>query len=69
VRSQIEPITVLFWNTHGAADVGDLLTDDAASIYRVFDAPVFGLVAAVREALPDPRANVERSSYRMARSG
>jgi len=47
------PITVLHWNAYGGLDVGDLLTADTASLRRVFDAPVFGLLAATDEALPD----------------
>jgi NADP-dependent 3-hydroxy acid dehydrogenase YdfG len=53
VRSQIGPVTVLFWNAYGGADVGDLLGADPAALHRVFDAPVFGLLAAVDEALAD----------------
>lgn len=69
VRSQIGPITVIFWNAYGGIDVGDLLTADSASLHRVFDAPVFGLLAAVDEALPDLKAaKAEPSSYRTAHS-
>lgn len=57
VRSQIGPITVIFWNAYGGIDVGDLLTADSASLHRVFDAPVFGLLAAVDEALPDLKSS------------
>ena len=53
LRSQIGPIGVLFWNAYGGADVGDLLTAEPSSLQRIFDAPVFGLLAAVDEALPD----------------
>jgi short-subunit dehydrogenase len=53
VRSQMAPITVLFWNAYAGLDVSDLLTADESSIQRLFNAPVFGLIAATKELLPD----------------
>jgi len=53
VRSQLGPITILHWNAYGGIEVGDLLTADAASLHKLFDVAVFGLLAATDEALPD----------------
>jgi NAD(P)-dependent dehydrogenase (short-subunit alcohol dehydrogenase family) len=52
-RSQMGPITVLHWNAYGGQEAGDLLTAEAASLRRVFDVAVFGLIAATDEVLPD----------------
>jgi NADP-dependent 3-hydroxy acid dehydrogenase YdfG len=59
VRSQVGPITVLHWNPYGGMDAGDLLTADQASVNKVFDVAVFGLLAATDEALPDLKRNGE----------
>jgi NADP-dependent 3-hydroxy acid dehydrogenase YdfG len=59
VRSQVGPITVLHWNPYGGMDAGDLLTADQASVNKVFDVAVFGLLAATEEALPDLKRNGE----------
>jgi NAD(P)-dependent dehydrogenase (short-subunit alcohol dehydrogenase family) len=53
VRAELGPITAIHWNAYGGADAGDLLTADPAAVRGIFDAPVFGLLAAAREALPD----------------
>lgn len=53
VSSQVGPIDVLHWNAYGGMEAGDLLTADAASLRRMFDVAVFGLLAAAHEALPD----------------
>jgi short-subunit dehydrogenase len=53
VRSQLGPITVLHWNAYGGMEAGDLLTADQASLHKVFDVAVFGLLAATDEALTD----------------
>lgn len=53
VRSQIGPITVLHWNAYGGMEAGDLLAADQASLQKMFDVAVFGLIAATSEALPD----------------
>jgi NADP-dependent 3-hydroxy acid dehydrogenase YdfG len=52
VRAQLGPITVLHWNAY-ATSAGDLLAADASATREIFDVPVFGLLAAVRYALPD----------------
>lgn len=52
VRSQAGPITILHWNAY-TTDAGDLLNADNAALRGVFDVAVFGLLAAVEEALPD----------------
>ena len=57
VRSQVGPITVLHWNPYGGMEAGDLLTADQASVNKVFDVAVFGLLAATDEALPDLKRN------------
>jgi NAD(P)-dependent dehydrogenase (short-subunit alcohol dehydrogenase family) len=53
LRAELGPITVIHWNAYGGTEAGDLLTADPAAVRRVFDVAVFGLLAAVREALPD----------------
>jgi NADP-dependent 3-hydroxy acid dehydrogenase YdfG len=53
IRSQMGPIDVLHWNLYGGLEAGDLLTADPAALRSVFDAPVFGLLAATNEVLPD----------------
>jgi NAD(P)-dependent dehydrogenase (short-subunit alcohol dehydrogenase family) len=52
-RAELGPITVIHWNAYGGTNAGDLLTADEAAIGGIFDVAVFGLIAAVREALPD----------------
>lgn len=59
VRSQLGPITVLHWNAYGGMEAGDLLAADQASLHKVFDVAVFGLLAATDEALPDLKQNGE----------
>src|ERR1700729_2853988 len=53
VRAELGPITAIHWNAYGGAEAGDLLTADPAAVHGLFDAAVFGLLAATREALPD----------------
>jgi len=53
LRAALGPITVIHWNAYGGTEAGDLLTADPAAVRRVFDVAVFGLLAAVGEALPD----------------
>lgn len=53
VRAELGPITAIHWNAHGGTEAGDLLTADPAALRGIFDVGVFGLLAAVREALPD----------------
>jgi NAD(P)-dependent dehydrogenase (short-subunit alcohol dehydrogenase family) len=52
-RAELGPITAIHWNAYGGTEAGDLLAADPAAIRRLFDVAVFGLLAAVREALPD----------------
>lgn len=59
VRSQLGPISVLHWNAYGGMEAGDLLTADQASLRKVFDVAVFGLLAATDEALPDLKQSGE----------
>src|SRR4029077_12846769 len=59
VRSQLGPITILHWNAYGGVEAGDLLTADQASLHKVFDVAVFGLLAATDEALPDLKQSGE----------
>ena len=58
-RSQLGPITILHWNAYGGMEVGDLFTADDASVHKIFDVAVFGLIAAAEEALPDLKRNGE----------
>lgn len=51
-RSQMGPLTVMYWNAF-ATDAGDLLAEDAEALHGIFDVAVFGLLAATQEALPD----------------
>jgi NADP-dependent 3-hydroxy acid dehydrogenase YdfG len=53
IRAELGPITVLHWNASGGAEVGDLLAVEASEARGIFDVAVVGLLAAVREALPD----------------
>jgi NAD(P)-dependent dehydrogenase (short-subunit alcohol dehydrogenase family) len=53
VRAELGPITAIHWNAYGGTEAGDLLTADPAVVREIFDAAVFGLLAAAREALPD----------------
>lgn len=53
IRATLGPLAVIHWNASGGTDAGDLLTADPAAVHGVFDAAVFGLIAAAREALPD----------------
>lgn len=57
VRSKLGPITVLFWNAYGGIEFGDLIGADSTSVRHLFDAPVFGLLAAVDEALEDLKSS------------
>jgi NADP-dependent 3-hydroxy acid dehydrogenase YdfG len=57
VRSQVGSLAVLHWSAYGGLEAGDLLTASADSVHRVFDVAVFGLLAAVEEALPDLKSN------------
>jgi NADP-dependent 3-hydroxy acid dehydrogenase YdfG len=59
VRSQLGPVTILHWNAYGGTEAGDLLTADQASLHKVFDVAVFGLLAATAEALPDLKQSGE----------
>jgi len=56
LRTAMGPVTVIHWNAYGGGDAGDLLTADPAAVRRIFDVAVFGLLAAVGEALPDLKA-------------
>ncbi|HEX3463505.1 MAG TPA: SDR family NAD(P)-dependent oxidoreductase [Candidatus Elarobacter sp.] len=57
VRSKLGPSTVLFWNAYGGLEFGDILGADPVSVRHLFDAPVFGLLAAVDEALEDLKSS------------
>jgi NADP-dependent 3-hydroxy acid dehydrogenase YdfG len=57
VRSQLGAITVMHWNAYGGMEAGDLLAADASPLHRVFDVAVFGLLAAIDEALSDLKRN------------
>jgi short-subunit dehydrogenase len=52
VRATLGPVAVLHWNAY-ARSAGDLLAADAAATGAIFDLPVIGLLAAVKNALPD----------------
>ncbi|HZC15189.1 MAG TPA: SDR family NAD(P)-dependent oxidoreductase [Caulobacteraceae bacterium] len=52
-RAAFGPLTVIHWNAYGGAEVGDLMAADPAAVGHVFDVAIFGLLAAVQEALPD----------------
>ena len=52
-RAELGPIGVLHWNAFSGGAAGDLLAVEPASVGDVFDIAVVGLLAAVREALPD----------------
>ena len=52
-RAELGPIGALHWNAFAHGEVGDLLEAGDEEVGSVFDVAVFGLVAAVQEALPD----------------
>jgi len=52
-RAELGAVGVLHWNAYGGHEAGDLLDVDPAAVSGVFDVAVVGLLAAVREALPD----------------
>jgi NAD(P)-dependent dehydrogenase (short-subunit alcohol dehydrogenase family) len=53
VRAELGPITAIHWNAFGGTEAGDLLSADPDALRGIFDVAVFGLLSAVREALPD----------------
>jgi NAD(P)-dependent dehydrogenase (short-subunit alcohol dehydrogenase family) len=55
-RAALGPITVLHWNAFAGGDARDLLAAEPAAVAGLFDVAVFGLLAAVKEALPDLKA-------------
>lgn len=57
VQSQLGSIDVLHWNAYGGVEAGDLLTADQASVNKLFDVAVFGLIAATEEATPELKKN------------
>jgi|CZKU01.1.fsa_nt_gi short-subunit dehydrogenase len=58
-RAALGPIAVIHWNAYGGSETGDLVTADVAAVQGVFDVAIFGLLAAVQEALPDLKASKE----------
>ncbi len=59
VRAALGPVTVIHWNAYGGAEGGDLLTAGPAEARGIFDVAVFGLLAAVQEALADLKSTQE----------
>jgi NAD(P)-dependent dehydrogenase (short-subunit alcohol dehydrogenase family) len=55
VRARLGPITALHWNSFVEGG-GDLLEADVATVRRLLDVSVTGLLVAVQESLPDLRA-------------
>ena len=55
VREQLGPISALHWNAYSGA-AGDLLSADTTALHQAFDVAVSGLLAAIREARADLRA-------------
>ena len=53
IRTRLGSITVIHWNAVGGTEAGDLLNADQNALRGIFGAAVFGLLAAIREALPD----------------
>jgi NADP-dependent 3-hydroxy acid dehydrogenase YdfG len=54
IRAKLGPISAINWNAAaGIKDVGDILTADPASVRRIFDVAVFGLLATINEVLAD----------------
>lgn len=53
VRGKLGPVTVIHWNAIGGDQARDILAAEPAVLRGVFDVAIFGLLAAVREALPD----------------
>jgi NAD(P)-dependent dehydrogenase (short-subunit alcohol dehydrogenase family) len=59
VRKHMGPISVLHWNAYGGTEAGDLLDTDDATLHRIFDVAVYGLLAATQEVLRDLKRNSE----------
>src|SRR5579862_9619381 len=57
VRAQLRPISILHWNVFGGGEAGDLAVTDLAIVRGLFDIAIVGLLAAVRESLPDLRSS------------
>ncbi len=55
IRGELGPIAVLHWNAYSNA-AGDVLAADATALQATLDVAVGSLLAAVRAALPDLRA-------------
>jgi NAD(P)-dependent dehydrogenase (short-subunit alcohol dehydrogenase family) len=56
-RAALGPIAAVHWNAYGGRDVGDLLMAEPAAVRSLFDPVIVGLLATVREALPDLKAS------------
>jgi NAD(P)-dependent dehydrogenase (short-subunit alcohol dehydrogenase family) len=67
-RAALGPITAVHWNAYGGG-AGDLLTADAAAIHGAIDIAVTGLLAVVRAALPDLRAQKGQSAVLVTNGG
>lgn len=66
VRAKLGPISILQWTAY-AGDAGNILEADVATIHRVLDVAVTGLVIAVQGALPDLKA--EKGSVLVTNGG
>jgi NAD(P)-dependent dehydrogenase (short-subunit alcohol dehydrogenase family) len=55
-RAALGPIGVIHWNAYGGRGLGDPLAVDPATLPRVFDVAIVGLLSAVQEALSDLKA-------------
>jgi NAD(P)-dependent dehydrogenase (short-subunit alcohol dehydrogenase family) len=55
-REELGPIGVIHWNAYSGGEAGDLIAATPASVRRVFETPVVGLLAAVQAALADLKA-------------
>jgi NAD(P)-dependent dehydrogenase (short-subunit alcohol dehydrogenase family) len=67
-RAAIGPITVLHWNAYGAG-AGDVLKADKKELDGVMDVALSGLLAAVRGALPDMKAQKGESALLVTNGG
>jgi NAD(P)-dependent dehydrogenase (short-subunit alcohol dehydrogenase family) len=67
-RAALGPITAVHWNAYGGG-AGDLLTASREEIHGAIDMAVTSLLAAVRAALPDLRAQEGESAVLVTNGG
>lgn len=67
-RAELGPLTAVHWNVYGGG-AGDLLSASREEVHTVIDIAVTSLLAAVRAALPDLRAQRGESAVLVTNGG